>query len=141
MIGLVESTTFPTTICHSPNDEAIPIGHAPDVSINPLLSTLTLLGQGPTGGHADSSFVCQMAYILQFSASGSASALLSGIGPLTDASTCTGTVVPTTATTVITVAPATLAPLTLAPVESASQESNKKGKGKNNRKGKKDKKG
>jgi len=57
LIGLVESTTFPTTICHSPNDEAIPIDHAPDVSINPLLSTLTLLGQGPSGGHAANAII------------------------------------------------------------------------------------
>jgi hypothetical protein len=128
------------TICHSPNDEVIPIGHAPDVSINPLLSTLTLLGQGPSGGHAANAIFCRLAFILQFSASGSALVPLSGIEPLTDASTCTGTVAPTTAAPVITVAPATLAPLTLAPVKSTSPESDKKGKGKNNRKGKKDKK-
>jgi hypothetical protein len=121
-IDLIESTTFPVSICHSPNDELVPIGHAPtDVSINPLLSKLTLLGQGPTAGHFESSFLCQMAFILQFTDFGSAPAPLSGIEPLTDPSTCTtATVSPsvsgvapaaTTLAPVIMVAPATLAPL------------------------------
>ena len=82
-IDLIESTTFPVSICHSPNDDLVPIGHAPDVSINPMLSKLTLLGQGPTAGHFESSFLCQMAFILQFTVFGSAPAPLSGIEPLT----------------------------------------------------------
>jgi hypothetical protein len=119
LIDLVESTTFPTSICHSPNDEAIPIGNAPDVSINPLLSTLTLLGQGPTGRHGESSFICQMAYILQFSAFGSAPAPLSGIEPLTDPSMCTATVSPVSDVAPATPAPAIMvAPATLAPTQS-----------------------
>ena len=146
-IDLIESTTFPVSICHSPNDDLVPIGHAPDVSINPLLSKLTLLGQGPTAGHFESSFLCQMAFILQFTAFGSAPAPLSGIEPLTDPSTCTATVspvsdvAPATLAPVIMVAPATLAPLTLAPLltlasgQSAVPKSNKKGNG-----GKKEKK-
>jgi len=145
-IDLIESTTFPVSICHSPNDELVPIGHAPrDVSINPLLSKLTLLGQAPTAGHFESSFVCQMAFILQFTDFGSAPAPLSGIEPLTDPSTCTATVspvstsvapatlapvitvAPATLAPVIMVAPATLAPATLAPGQSAGPKSESTG--------------
>ena len=118
-IDLIESITFPVSICHSPNDDLVPIGHAPDVSINPLLSKLTVFGQGPTVGHFESSFLCQMAFILQFTAFGSAPAPLSGIEPLTDPSMCTATVSPVSDVAPATPAPAIMvAPATLAPTQS-----------------------
>jgi hypothetical protein len=80
-------------------------------------------GKGPTGGHGESAILCRLAFLLQFHGFGSAPVPLSGIKPLTDASTCTGTVAPTTATPVITVAPVTLAPVTLAPVTLAPSQS------------------
>ena len=127
-IDLIESITFPVSICHSPNDDLVPIGHAPDVSINPLLSKLTVFGQGPTVGHFESSFLCQMAFILQFTAFGSAPAPLSGIEPLTDPSTCTATVSPVSSVAPATLAPViTVAPATLAPGQSAGPKSESTG--------------
>jgi hypothetical protein len=87
----VEATTFPISICHSPNDTMIPISHIPNVSSSPLLSMGTILGRGPDGDHYASFIFCHMVQILQFSSLSSSPIPLTGIESLTDPSQCAET--------------------------------------------------
>jgi hypothetical protein len=91
----VQNTTFPISICHSPNDSIIPISHVPDISSSSssssslqLLSKGTILGRGPDGDHMEASIFCHMVQILQFTSLGTSRVPLSGIEPLSDPSSC-----------------------------------------------------
>jgi hypothetical protein len=98
-VDLIEATEFPVTICHSPNDELVPIANAPNVSTNPLLSKMTLLGQEVLGTHYECMIFCYMTQIIQFSSFGSVSIPLTGIEPLSDPSKCNANAQPASAPT------------------------------------------
>lgn len=106
-IDWVESTTFPISICHSPDDEIVPFANAPpDLSVNSLLYSATIFGglQTPTGSHIRAGVFCNLYQILQFSEFSQApfSSLMIGIesnaGSATTSSSCNTTGVPTTMT-------------------------------------------
>jgi hypothetical protein len=106
-IDLVESTTFPISICHSPDDEIVAFANAPpDLSANSLLYPATIFGglQTPTGSHIEAGLFCSLYQILQFSDFSQApfSSLMTGIesntATTTTTSSCNTTAVPTTMT-------------------------------------------
>jgi hypothetical protein len=117
-IDLVEATTFPVTICHSPDDELVSIGNAPNISANPLLSNMTLLGTGVNGSHFDALVFCYMTQVLQFSSFGSSPTPLTGIEALADPSKCNNST-----TTAQPAAPNVASPTTSNPGPSAASPS------------------
>ena len=73
-IDLVEATTFPISICHSPDDEIVPMSiNAPSENVmdgsNKLLYSATIFNglQKPTGTHVEAFLFCSVYQILQFS--------------------------------------------------------------------------
>eukprot|EP00545_Synedropsis_sp_CCMP1620_P013299 CAMPEP_0119010224 /NCGR_PEP_ID=MMETSP1176-20130426/4873_1 /TAXON_ID=265551 /ORGANISM="Synedropsis recta cf, Strain CCMP1620" /LENGTH=586 /DNA_ID=CAMNT_0006962851 /DNA_START=90 /DNA_END=1847 /DNA_ORIENTATION=+ len=121
-IGLAAGTRFPLSICHSPDDDIVGFPNAPDLSSNTNLYEMKVFGVGASGGHFDGLVFCQLGYVLQFSAFGSAPNVLTGVGPLPDPNACG---------VAETVAPVSLAPnpapLTHAPVAALVGKSSKKG--------------
>ena len=98
-IDLVEATKFRVTICHSADDELVPIGNAPNISANPNLSKLNLLTTEVSGTHFEAIVFCYMTHVVQFSSFGAAPVPLTGIEPLSDPSKCTATAQPADAPT------------------------------------------
>ena len=103
-VDLVVNTTYPTSICHSPEDEIIPFGHAPNVSLNPYLYPMTVFSFPPSGSHFESNIFCYTGYILQFGDGRLSPNPLNGIDPLPEPATCDGR------------SPTTVSPTIMAPV-------------------------
>ncbi|KAI2504475.1 hypothetical protein MHU86_9974 [Fragilaria crotonensis] len=103
-IDLVEATTFPISICHSPDDEVVPIAHAPNMSANSLLYEASLFGSllAATGSHVEAGAFCNLYQLFQFSEfssvpfSSSSSSLAGIVGTSNDIpSSCTELATPT----------------------------------------------
>lgn len=114
VLQLVQETTFPISICHSPDDMLVPrSGHAPNVSANPLLSERTVFGFAPEGPHVVNSAFCTFGFVVQFTLDSE----LGAAEPLEDPTTC-GTVAPAAPSSPndMTGAPVSI-PVTVAPAD------------------------
>ena len=78
-IDLLENVTFPISICHSADDEIVPVSNAPNMSVNPLLYEATLLGQRASGSHVMAAAFCSFFQLSQFTSFASSPFPLSGV--------------------------------------------------------------